>query len=469
VARRVRQRLQLPVSAPRTASPPREAPDAAASDEASRRPLHRHAAFMRFWWGRLAGTTANQMLMVAVGWQMYGLTGSAWDLGLVGLLQFLPALALVLVAGHVADRFERRRVLALCMAVQASIAVVLVLATLQGWADRRLLLALSVAIGAAKAFQMPAQQAIVPLLVPDAVLPRALAFSSAGMQMAIIGGPALGGFLFAAGTAVVYAACALAFAIACGLFATLRHAPPLLAKEPLSLKAVFAGVHFIRHRPVVLGAISLDLFAVLLGGATALLPIFAKDVLHVGAWGLGLLRAAPAVGALAMSGWLSWRPIRRRVGARMLAAVAVYGACMLAFGVSTSFWLSLAVLALSGAADMVSVVVRQSLVQLETPNEMRGRVSAVNSIFIGASNQLGEFESGATAALLGPVGSVLLGGVGTLAVAALWSRLFPALAQRETLGGAPPAGDAPPAEPTGNSAPGGTADAAAAPRAAPRG
>jgi MFS family permease len=453
------------VSAPRTAPPQPGSADPAADDAA--RPLRGHAAFMRFWWGRLAGTTANQMLMLAVGWQMYGLTGSAWDLGLVGLLQFLPALALVLVAGHVADRFERRRVLALCMAVQAAIAAVLVLATLQGWADRRLLLALSVAIGAAKAFQMPAQQAIVPLLVPESVLPRALAFSSAGMQVAIIGGPALGGFLFAAGTAVVYAACALAFALAGGLFATLRHAPPALAKEPLSLTAVFAGVHFIRHRPVVLGAISLDLFAVLLGGATALLPIFAKDVLHVGAWGLGLLRGAPADGALAMSAWLSWRPIRRRVGARMLVAVAVYGACMLAFGVSTSFWLSLAVLALSGAADMVSVVVRQSLVQLETPNEMRGRVSAVNSIFIGASNQLGEFESGATAALLGPVGSVLLGGVGTLAVAALWMRLFPALAQRETLGTAPAVGEAPPAAAGSTGGPGGTA--AEARRTASRG
>jgi len=401
-------------------------------DEAAWR-LREHPAFLRFWWARLAATTANQMLMVAVGWQMYELTSSAWDLGLVGLLQFLPALALVLVAGHVADRFERRRVLALCMAVQAAIALVLVLSTLQGWAGRGLLLGLSVAIGAAKAFQMPAQQAIVPLLVPEALLPRALALSSAGMQVAIIGGPALGGFLFAAGTATVYAVCTLAFAAACVLFAGLRHASPALAKEPPSLAAVLAGVHFIRHRPVVLGAISLDLFAVLLGGATALLPIFARDVLHVGAWGLGLLRAAPAVGALAMSAWLSWRPLRRRVGARMFAAVALYGLCMLAFGLSTSFWLSLAVLALSGAADMVSVVVRQSLVQLETPNHMRGRVSAVNSIFIGASNQLGEFESGATAAVLGPVGSVLLGGVGTLAVAALWMRLFPALARRETL------------------------------------
>jgi MFS family permease len=260
-----------------------EAAEAAEGADAAS-PLRHHPAFLRFWWARLAGTTANQMLMLAIGWQLYGLTGSAWDLGLVGLLQFLPALALVLLAGHVADRFERRRVLALCMAVQVAIAGLLVLSTLQGWAGRGLLLGLSVAIGTAKAFQMPAQQAIVPLLVPEALLPRALAMSSAGMQVAIIGGPALGGFLFAAGTAVVYAACVLAFAAAGVLFAGLRHAQPRDPKEPLSLRAVFAGVHFIRRRPVVLGAISLDLFAVLLGGATALLPIFAKDVLGVGAW-----------------------------------------------------------------------------------------------------------------------------------------------------------------------------------------
>lgn len=403
----------------------------ATGDDAT--PLHRYPAFMRFWVGRLAGTSANQMLMVAIGWQMYELTGSAWDLGLVGLFQFGPALLLVLVAGHVADHRERRRILGWCMASQATVAVLLLASAQGGWASRELLLGLSIAIGSAKAFQMPAQQAIVPLLVPEAALPRALAFSSAGMQVAIIGGPALGGFLFVGGAPLVYGVCALLFATAGLLFAGLRHPHVALPKEPISLATVLAGVHFIRHRPVVLGAISLDLFAVLLGGATALLPIFAKDVLHVGPWGLGLLRAAPAVGALAMSVALSAWPMRRRVGPRMFGAVAVYGVATLVFGLSTAFWLSLAALAVAGAADMVSVVVRQSLVQLETPNAMRGRVSAVNSIFIGASNQLGEFESGATAALLGPVGSVLLGGAGTLLVAGLWMKLFPDLARRETL------------------------------------
>ncbi len=390
-------------------------------------------AFMRFWYARVAGTTGNQMLMVAVGWQMYELTGSAWDLGLVGLLQFLPALLLTLVAGHVADRYDRARVLALCMAAQAVMALLLMAATQGHWASRLLLLGLSVGLGIAKAFQMPAQQALVPSLVPNAVLPRALAFSSVGMQTAIIGGPALGGFLYVAGASVVYAVCVAAFIVSGVMFLRIGHPHVPPPKEPVSLATVLAGFRFIWQRPVVLGAISLDLFAVLLGGATALLPMFAKDVLHVGPWGLGLLRAAPAVGALCMSALLTRWPITRRVGRVMLGSVALYGLATVAFAMSTAFILSLLALWVSGAADMVSVVIRQSLVQLETPDAMRGRVAAVNSIFIGASNQLGEFESGATAALLGPVGSVLLGGIGTLAVAALWMKFFPALARRERL------------------------------------
>jgi len=301
------------------------------------------------------------------------------------------------------------------------------------WASRSLLLVLSLALGSAKAFQMPAQQALVPSLVPTHVLPRALAFSSMGMQAAIIGGPALGGFIYVAGANVVYAVCTAAFVLAGALFMRIGHPHVPAAKEPVSMSTVLAGVKFIWQRPVVLGAISLDLFAVLLGGATALLPMYAKDVLHVGPWGLGLLRGAPAVGALCMSAALTRWAITRRVGKVMFAAVAVYGLATLAFALSTVFVLSLLALFVSGAADMVSVVIRQSLVQLETPDAMRGRVSAVNSIFIGASNQLGEFESGATAAWLGPIGSVLLGGIGTLAVAALWMKLFPALARRERL------------------------------------
>ena len=395
-------------------------------------------AFMRMWFARLFGTTGNQMLMVAVGWQMYELTGSAWDLGLVGLYQFAPALLLTLVAGHVADRLHRGRIVAACLVTQAGVALILVAATqgwgaASGWASRELLLGVSVMLGVARAFQMPAQQALTPMLVPPVMLPRAMAFSSAGMQAAVITGPALGGVIFVAGATAVYATCAFLFAIGCGLVWVLRydHVPP--PREPVSLRTLMAGAEFVWRRKALLGAVSLDLFAVLLGGATALLPMFAKDILHVGPWGLGLLRAAPAAGALLISVVLTRWPLDRRVGRIMLLAVAVYGVCMLVFGLSTHFALSLVALAVSGGADMVSVVVRQTLVQIETPNDMRGRVSAVNSVFIGASNQLGEFESGATAALLGPVGSVVAGGIGTLLVAALWLKGFPALANRDRM------------------------------------
>jgi MFS family permease len=400
--------------------------------------LFRQRAFLRMWFSRLFGIMANQMLMVAVGWQMYELTGSAWDLGLVGLYQFVPALLLTLLAGHVADRLHRGRIVAVCLVTQGSVALVLIAATQgwgapAGWASRELLLGLSVLLGATRAFQMPAQQALLPMLVPPALLPRAMAFSSAGLQAAIIGGPALGGVIFVAGTSAVYASCALLFAIGCVLISTVRYEHQAPPREATSLRSLLAGVEFVWQRKALLGAVSLDLLAGLLGGATALLPMFAKDILQVGPWGLGLLRAAPAVGALLASVLLTRWPLDRRVGSTMLAAVAFYGLCMVVFGLSTSFALSLGVLALSGCADMVSVVVRQTLMQIETPNAMRGRVSAVNSVFIGASNQLGEFESGATAALLGPVGSVVAGGVGTLLVAVLWLRGFPALARRDRM------------------------------------
>ena len=395
--------------------------------------LFRQRAFIQLWFSRLSGTSANQMLMVALGWQMYDLTGSAWDLGLVGLYQFMPALLLSLIAGHVVDRFHRARIVAACLALQAVVAAVLLAGTAGHWASRDLLLVTSALLGTARAFQMPAQQALTPMLVPQAMLPRAMAFSSVGMQVAIIGGPALGGLLFAAGAAVVYGTCLLLLAVGGVLVLGLRydHVPP--PREAISVRTLLAGVSFIWQRKVILGAVSLDLFAVLLGGATALLPMFAKDILHVGPMGLGLLRAAPAAGALLMSLVLTRWPLEHRVGRRLLASVAVYGACTLVFGLSTSFVLSLVMLAVSGAADMVSVVVRQTLVQLETPDAMRGRVGAVNSVFIGASNQLGEFESGASAAWLGPVGSVVLGGVGTLLIAASWLKLFPALAKRDRL------------------------------------
>jgi MFS family permease len=394
--------------------------------------LFAQRAFMRLWCARLAGVAGSQMLMVAVGWQMYDLTGSAWDLGLVGLLQFVPALALVLVAGHVVDRRHRARILAACLGLQVGVAALLAAASAGAWASRAALLAACVALGAVRAFQMPAQQALTPLLVPPPLLARALAFSSAGLQGAIVAGPAIGGLIYAIGPGTLYTVSGLLFAGAALLCLTIRYAHQP-RREPVTLPRLLAGVRFVFAHKVVLGAVSLDLFAVLLGGATALLPMFARDILHTGAWGLGLLRAAPALGALAMSILLSRWPVRRRSGPLLLGSVAVYGLATLVFGLSSDFVLSLVALAVTGAADMVSVVIRQTLVQLETPDVMRGRVSAVNSVFIGASNQLGEFESGATAAWLGPVGSVLLGGAGCLLVAALWRRLFPALAQRDAL------------------------------------
>ena len=395
--------------------------------------LWSHRGFINLWFARLASVSAGQMLMVALGWQMYDLTGSAWDLGLVGLMQFVPALLLALPAGQWIDRHHRGRILAGCLLVHVGVAASLALASSAGHVTRETLLALSVVLGALRAVQMPAQQALTPLLVPAAELSRALAFSSAGLQGAVIAGPALGGLLYVAGPTATYGSCAALFAVASGLCLRIRyeHEPP--PHEPLSWHSLLAGLRFVARHKVVLGAVSLDLFAVLLGGATALLPMFAKDILHVGPLGLGLLRGAPAVGALAMSVLLTRWPVRRRTGRRLLGAVALFGLATLVFGLSTNFVLSMGALVVTGGADMVSVVIRQTLVQLETPDAMRGRVSAVNSLFIGGSNQLGEFESGVTAAWLGPVGSVVLGGVGVLLVAALWPRLFPALSRRDAL------------------------------------
>lgn len=396
-------------------------------------PLRAYPSFRYFLFSRVATTMSNQMMMVIVGWQMYDLTHSAYDLGLIGLAQFLPSLVLVLVVGHVADRFDRRYVLAWCLAGQLLVAASLVAGNAHGWIGREALLVASLALGAARAFQMPTQQALGPLLVPAEVLPRALALSSAGAEGAIIIGPALGGLIYAAGASTVYFTCAALFlcAIACVAAVRIEHAP--LPVEQVSLQRLFAGVSFIWQRKEILGAISLDLFAVLLGGAVALLPIFVRDILHVGPQELGLLRSAPAVGALLMSIYLVRHPIQRRVGRIMFASVAIFGVATIVFALSRSFWLSLLALAITGAFDMVSVVIRQSLVQLQTPNEMRGRVSAVNSIFIGASNQLGEFESGLTAGWFGAVPAVLIGGIGTLVVVATWIKLFPGLAKRERL------------------------------------
>lgn len=394
------------------------------------RALLSHTPFVRFWLSRLFGILANQMLMVAVAWHMYEITRSAWSLGLVGLFQFVPALLMTLPAGHWVDRWHKARIFATCMALQAAVALLLIAATVWDFANAPLIYGISMVLGAVRAFQMPAQQALTPQLVPATLLPRAIALSSSGVQVAIIGGPALGGLLYTHDVITVYAACTALLLLAMGLALVVhyRHTPSSGAAD---LRTVLAGAVFVwQHKPL-LGAITLDLVAVLLGGATALLPIFARDVLDTGPQGLGLLRAAPAVGALLMSVVLTRWPLQRRVGHSLLAAVAVFGIANAVFGFSENFMVSLLALAVTGAADTISVVTRITLMQLETPEDMRGRVSAVNSIFIGASNQLGEFESGVTAALWGPVASVVAGGLATVVVSVAWLRLFPALSQRD--------------------------------------
>ncbi|MGH8400442.1 MAG: MFS transporter, partial [Gammaproteobacteria bacterium] len=385
------------------------------------------------WCSRLASGFAFQMLSVAVGWQIYALTGRAFDLGMIGLVQFVPSILLALPAGHVADIFERRRIVLLCQLIEWFAVSLLAIGSLLHWFGEAAILSMIFLIGVARAFEFPTMQALLPSLIPVSMLSRAMAAGSSAMQLAMIAGPALGGFLYVAGPGVVYGTSSLLCLTAATLMWRLKVERPPVSREPRTLKTVFAGITFIRHRPVILGAISLDLFAVLLGGATALLPIFARDILHTGPWGLGLLRAAPAVGAIAMSVWLARRPLTRRVGYVMFYSVAGFGLSTVVFALSTSFLLSLAALFMLGALDMISMVIRGALVQLDTPDAMRGRVSAVNAIFINTSNQLGEFESGVTAAWFGAVPAALIGGIGTLLVVGIWMKLFPALRERQRL------------------------------------
>jgi MFS family permease len=396
-------------------------------------PLRHHRAFVAFWFARITSGFGFQMLSVAVGWQIYAITGRAFDLGLIGLAQFVPSVLLALPAGHVADQFERRRIVLIGQVVEWVAIAVLAGLSLTAHIHELGILALVFVIGIAKAFEFPALQSMLPALVPPAILPRAMAVNASAGQAAMIMGPALGGLLYVAGPGVVYVVAALLYLASVILMTRLRYeqAPP--RREPATLKTVFAGVHFIRARKDVLGVISLDLFAVLLGGATALLPIFARDILHTGPWGLGLLRAAPAVGALLMSLRLARYNLQRRVGAVMFASVAGFGVATLVFALSTALWLSLIALFALGAFDMVSMVIRGALVQLDTPDDMRGRVSAVNAIFINTSNQLGEFESGMLAAWIGAVNATVLGGIGTLLVVGLWMAMFPTLRRRQRL------------------------------------
>lgn len=392
--------------------------------------------FFLYWCIRICSMMGFQMLAVAVGWQVYELTHSAMALGLVGLAGFVPAVFLVLVVGQVADRFDRRRVVQASHALEATVAITLAVGSWQGWMTRDGIFACVFFLGVGKAFSSPALAALLPSLVSPLQLSRAISSSSAAMQTAIILGPAIGGLLYVAGAVAVYAAAGTLFLLAIVLLGSIRRpakAAPVAVATRAEDRSIFAGIRFIRQQPVVLGAISLDLFAVLLGGATALLPIFAKDILHAGPVGLGMLRSAPAVGALLMSFWLARHPIERHAGKIMFGGVAVFGLATIVFGLSQSFLLSLGMLFILGASDMISVVVRSSLIQLETPDAMRGRVSAVNFLFIGASNQLGEFESGVTAAWFGTEPAVVLGGIGTVIVTALWMYWFPPLLKRDKL------------------------------------
>lgn len=386
-------------------------------------------------------TAGRQIRAVAIGWQVYDLARidrsveeSAFLLGLVGLVQFLPVLLLSLVGGQAADRFDRKRIILVCNAVGfAANALLIASAFLEPALALPAVFAAAAVLGGVNAFFPAAGNALYPSLVPRSELAQAIAWNSLGFQGSAIAGPALGGFLYAGGGHVVYSISALMSALA---FAVMFVTPtPRQTPTPGAngFRMALEGLKFVRDNKTILGAILLDLIVVFFAGATALLPVFARDILHVGAEGLGLLRAAPAAGAAVVAFWLATRPLQRKAGRIMLVAIVVYGAATLLFAWSTAFWLSMAALAVTGAADMISVYVRQSLIQFATPDAMRGRVSSVSFIFISASNELGEFESGVAARFLGPVGAVVLGGVVAIATALAWFRLFPALARADRL------------------------------------
>jgi MFS family permease len=383
---------------------------------------------------------SSQIGAVAIGWQIYDLTGSAFYLGMVGLVQFLPTAFLVFVAGHAADRYERKRVLQLCQLLEALTALFLAWGAYGGWLTVSDIFLATIVLGTASAFESPATAALLPLIVPQGSLQRATAVSSGAAQIATITGPALGGIAYAVSPGLPYATMAVFWLLGAafaGVIRVMQAQAQLQAAAPKKDSAtpddLFAGVRFIRSSSPILGTISLDLFAVLFGGVTALLPIYARDILHTGPLGLGILRAAPAVGALLMTAVLARHSISRHVGLRMFQSVIVFGVATVVFAVSYWMWLSVLALAILGAADTVSVVIRFSLVQLATPDEMRGRVGAVNFLFINASNQLGQFESGVTAALFGAMPAAVFGGVATVAVALLWMKLFPSLRQVQRL------------------------------------
>ncbi len=395
--------------------------------------------FRFFWTARLCSTLAQNTLVIVVGWQVYDLARRTMDtkdaalqLGFVGLAQFVPLFVLTLVTGWAADRFDRRLIICLTTSLQLLCAAVLGLLTWTGAASLHALMAVAVFLGVARAFSMPALNALGPNIVPPEVLPHAIATNAIAGRVGSILGPAMGGYLYAWSAPLPYAASVALFVLSLTCMVLLRPIRRVIGEPRKPWLLMIEGLAYVRNNKIVLGAISLDLFAVLLGGATAMLPIYARDILHVGPAGLGHLRAAPAVGAMATALLFAWRPLKHNVGVKMLASVAVFGLATVIFGVSRWLPLSLACLVVLGASDMLSVYVRQSLMQLSTPDEMRGRVGAVSSLFISASNELGEAESGFLAAAIGPVPAVVFGGIGAIIITGLWAWWFPVLRQAKT-------------------------------------
>jgi MFS family permease len=391
----------------------------------------RHRNFSFYLAARLLGTLAVQMQSVAIGWQVYQMTGSLFDLGMIGLAQFAPFLVLILVAGHAADRYNRRNIITICIGAQLLVSLLLLGFTYAHLSMVWPVFAILVLFGSARAFMMPATQAVLVNLVPTQHFSQAVALASSTFHVAVIVGPILGGFLYLAGPDTVYIVAAVLLLVSVVLMSLTRPAPQVRNKEPATWHTVLEGLRFVRSRPIVLGAISLDLFAVLFGGATALLPAYAHDVLHAGPQALGWLRTAPGIGAAVCSVLLAFYPIRQRVGLWMFGGVAVFGLATVVLGLTGHFAIAITCLFLLGAGDMVSVYIRHLLVQFETPDAIRGRVSAVNAVFIGASNELGEFESGITAGWFGLVRAIVLGGVATLGVTALWAWKFPVLSRMD--------------------------------------
>ncbi len=386
-----------------------------------------YPSFRFFWLTTLCGSFAAQIMSVSVGWQIYDLTGEAYLLGLVGLAQFLPALLLVLVTGLAADRFPRRRIIQIAFAVETACAGALFLLAGARAHEVWPIFAVLVVLGTARAFVGPSSSSLAPNIVPPQALSNAISMNVTAWQLASILGPVAGGLLYGLGPTIAYGTAAALAVLAVVSIAFVRQPAQKASEQQTSLDTLLAGFRYILHEKVVLGAISLDLFAVLLGGAVALMPIFAKDILEVGPEGLGLLRAAPGIGAIVTALWLARFPIRDRAGVILFIFVAGFGFFTMLFGLSTSAWLSIPLLALIGACDMVSVSIRETIMQLWTPDSVRGRVNAVNSVFIGASNELGEFRAGMMAAVIGAQAAVVFGGAATMAVAAIWSRTFPGL------------------------------------------